>query len=74
MRSVNTPEHHVKPGSERLHKMAVKWLADRANPEEDGGLGVFADTRFCLDLTKLLERVDRAARRERTSTKGDNRP
>jgi hypothetical protein len=37
--------------------MAVRWLADRANPEEDGGLGVFADTRFCVDLTRLLVRV-----------------
>jgi hypothetical protein len=37
---------------------------DRANPEEQGGLGVFADSRFCVDLTKLLLRIDRAARRE----------
>jgi hypothetical protein len=54
---------HVQLGEERLHKMAVKWLADRANPEDQGGLGVFADTRFCSSLTKLLVRVDRAARR-----------
>jgi len=46
--------------SGRLHQMAVEWFADRANQEE-GGLGVFADTRFCLDLTKLLQRVERAA-------------
>lgn len=53
--------------SGRLHQMAVEWLADRANPEEEGGLGVFADTRFCLDLTKLLQRVERAAKRRRRS-------
>lgn len=49
---------------QKLHAMAVEWLMDRANPEADGGLGVFADTRFCLELTELLMRVDRAARRE----------
>lgn len=48
----------------RLHDAAVRWLMDRANPEEQGGLGVFADSRFCVDLTKLLLRIDRAARRE----------
>ena len=47
--------------NKRLHKMSVKWLMDRANPESEGGLGVFADTRFCVDLTQLLERVERAA-------------
>jgi hypothetical protein len=55
--------HHVQPGSEKLHTMAVKWLADRANTEEEGGLGVFADTRFCTQLTKLLQRVERAEHR-----------
>ena len=45
-----------------LHALAVEWLADRANPETEGGLGVFADTRYCLVLTELLKRVDRAAR------------
>lgn len=30
-----------------LHKVAVRWLMDRANPESQGGLGVFADTRHC---------------------------
>jgi hypothetical protein len=45
----------------RLHTVAVEWLKDRANPEEQGGIGVFADTRFCLDLTQLLQRVERAA-------------
>ena len=45
-----------------LHDLAVEWLADRANPEKDGGLGIFADTRYCLALTTLLKRVDRAAR------------
>jgi hypothetical protein len=49
----------------RLHTVAVEWLKDRANPEADGGLGVFADTRFCGDLTRLLKRVERAARRGR---------
>ena len=47
----------------RLHTVAVEWLKDRANPEEQGGMGVFADTRFCVDLTRLLQRVERAARR-----------
>lgn len=47
--------------SKPFHKVAVKWLMDRANPEEEGGLGVFADTRFCGALTKLLEKTDRAA-------------
>jgi hypothetical protein len=47
----------------RLHTVAVEWLKDRANPEEQGGMGVFADTRFCVDLTNLLQRVERAARR-----------
>jgi hypothetical protein len=37
---------------------------DRANPEEQGGLGMFADTRHCLALTELLKRVDYAARRD----------
>ena len=45
----------------RLHTVAVEWLKDRANPEEEGGMGVFADTRFCLDLTRLLQRVERSA-------------
>jgi len=45
----------------RLHRMAVAWLAVRANPEAEGGLGVFADTRFCTALTELLEKVDEAA-------------
>jgi hypothetical protein len=45
----------------RLHTVAVEWLKDRANPEEEGGMGVFADTRFCLDLTRLLQRVEKAA-------------
>jgi hypothetical protein len=43
--------------SGRLHGMAVRWLRDRANPEPEGGLGMFADTRFCLELTRLLEQV-----------------
>lgn len=47
-----------------LHAKAVRWLADRANPETDGGLGVFADTRFCLELEALLKKVDAAARRD----------
>ena len=47
----------------RLHTVAVEWLKDRANPEEQGGMGVFADTRFCVDLTRLLQRVERAALR-----------
>ena len=47
----------------RLHIVAVEWLKDRANPEEQGGMGVFADTRFCVDLTRLLQRVERAALR-----------
>lgn len=50
----------------RLHNMAVKWLKDRANPEDQGGLGVFADTRFCTDLEKLLRRVECAALRRKT--------
>lgn len=41
----------------KLHKMATKWLTDRANSESEGGLGVFADTRFCLDLA-LPNRTD----------------
>lgn len=45
----------------KLHNLAKNWLMDRANPEEDGGLGMFADTRFCLDLTALLRKVERAA-------------
>jgi hypothetical protein len=45
-----------------LHDLAVEWLMDRANPEEQGGLGVFADTRFCSELETLLKRVDRTAR------------
>jgi hypothetical protein len=49
----------------RLHDMALEWLLDRANPESQGGLGVFADTRFCLDLTRLLKRVQRMTRREK---------
>lgn len=51
-----------KGHSGRLHALAVEWLMDRANPETEGGLGVFADTRYCLALTILLKRVDRAAR------------
>jgi hypothetical protein len=47
----------------RLHTVAVEWLKDRANPEDQGGMGVFADTRFCVDLTRLLQCVERAARR-----------
>lgn len=47
----------------RLHAVAREWLADRANPESEGGMGVFADTLFCESLTSLLRRVDRAARR-----------
>ena len=46
-----------------LHDMAVEWLKDRANPENEGGLGVFADTRFCEDLTRLLKRVEQIALR-----------
>ncbi len=46
-------------GRSLLHKVAVRWLMDRANPESQGGLGVFADTRYCDDLTTLLERVYR---------------
>jgi hypothetical protein len=47
----------------RLHTVAVEWLKDLANPEDQGGMGVFADTRFCLDLTRLLQRVERSALR-----------
>lgn len=47
------------PHSGRLHALALNWLQDRANPEMEGGLGVFADSRYCLELTKLLERVER---------------
>ena len=54
-------DHEHQTVDKRLHAIAVKWLLDRANPEDDGGLGVFADTRFCIDLTKLLQRVERAA-------------
>ena len=46
----------------RLHTVAVEWLKDRANPVEQGGMGVFADTHFCLDLTRLLQSVELAAR------------
>lgn len=51
-------EHDKKWGKtrRRLHGMAVHWLMDRANPEDQGGMGVFADTRFCMDLTKLRAR------------------
>ena len=47
----------------RLHTVAVEWLKDRANPEDQGGMGVFADTRFCLDLTRLLQNVERSVLR-----------
>lgn len=47
----------------RLHRVAVRWLMDRANPESQGGLGMFADTRFCCQLEKLLKRVERSAKR-----------
>jgi hypothetical protein len=54
------------PHKGRLHAMALEWLMDRANPESDGGLGVFADSRYCTELTKLLERVERSALRRRS--------
>ena len=53
------PKHIVR--NTRFHKLATNWLADRANPETEGGLGVFADTRFCSELERLLVTIDRAA-------------
>jgi hypothetical protein len=47
--------------NKKLHKLATDWLAGRAIPERDGGLGVFADTWFCSDLERLLATIDRAA-------------
>lgn len=51
----------LSPDEKRLHSLAVEWLSDRANPEKDGGLGMFADTRFCIDLMKLLQQVEQDA-------------
>ena len=56
-------KNRSSPHAGRLHTVAVEWLKDRANPEDQGGMGVFADTRFCVDLTRLLQRVERAALR-----------
>jgi hypothetical protein len=39
----------MKP-TERDIEKAGEWLMDRANPEDEGGLGCFADTRFSDDL------------------------
>ena len=47
------PKHIVR--NTRFHKLATNWLAERANS------GVFADTRFCSELERLLVTIDRAA-------------
>lgn len=59
MKAIRSKHHPVR--SVKLHKLATNWLAERANSEREGGLGYFADTRFCSELERLLVTVDRAA-------------